>query len=127
MRTQALSVRPLVRNDRVEKWENERFRYFLCMFVCGRGVGVWMGVGCPCPPVRNDIVTPRHLFRDKPIWERLTQNGKEEKRKSTKKRVEQEWNKRNIGPMNNFIKVCVCGCVLFLLSFHFPLILSSIQ
>ena len=20
-----------------------------------------MGVGCPCPPVRNDIVTPRHL------------------------------------------------------------------
>ena len=25
-------------------------------------VGVWMDVGCPCPPVRNDIVTPRHLF-----------------------------------------------------------------
>ena len=23
---------------------------------------VWMGVGCPYPPVRNDIVTPRHLF-----------------------------------------------------------------
>ena len=21
---------------------------------------VWMGVGRPCPPVRNDIVTPRH-------------------------------------------------------------------
>ena len=21
-----------------------------------------MGVGCPCPPIRNDIVTPRHLF-----------------------------------------------------------------
>ena len=21
-----------------------------------------LGVGCPCPPVRNDIVTPRHLF-----------------------------------------------------------------
>ena len=21
-----------------------------------------MGVGCPCPPVRDDIVTPRHLF-----------------------------------------------------------------
>ena len=20
------------------------------------------GVGCPCPPVRNDIVTPRHLL-----------------------------------------------------------------
>ena len=26
------------------------------------GHWVWMGVGCPCPPVRNDIVTPRHLF-----------------------------------------------------------------
>ena len=25
-------------------------------------VGVWMGVGCPCPPARNDIVTPRHFF-----------------------------------------------------------------
>ena len=23
---------------------------------------VWIEVGCPCPPVRNDIVTPRHLF-----------------------------------------------------------------
>ena len=22
----------------------------------------WMGFECPCPPVRNDIVTPRHLF-----------------------------------------------------------------
>ena len=21
-----------------------------------------MGVGCPCPPVRNNIVTPRHLL-----------------------------------------------------------------
>ena len=26
------------------------------------GLVVWIGVGCPCPPVRNDIVTPRHLF-----------------------------------------------------------------
>ena len=32
------------------------------MFVHGVGFGVWMGIGCPCPPVRNDIVTPRHLF-----------------------------------------------------------------
>ena len=24
-----------------------------------RELGVWMGVGCPCPPVRNDIVTLR--------------------------------------------------------------------
>ena len=64
------SVRPSVRHgDRVEKWDNERSGYFLCMFVCGGGVGwgvdgvgVWMGVGCPCPLVRKDIVTPRHLF-----------------------------------------------------------------
>ena len=24
--------------------------------------GVWMGVGCPWPHVRNDIVTPRYLL-----------------------------------------------------------------
>ena len=30
--------------------------------VGGGGHGVWIGVGCPCPPIRNDIVTPRHLF-----------------------------------------------------------------
>ena len=66
----ALSVRPSVgpsvrwsvRGDRVEKWENERFRYFLYVFVCGAEFGVWIGYGCPCPPVRNDIVTPRHLL-----------------------------------------------------------------
>ena len=29
------------------------------------GHWVWIGVGCPCPPVRNDIVTPRQiLFKD---------------------------------------------------------------
>ena len=50
------------RGDRVKKWKNECFGYFSCMFVYGVGFGVWMGVGCPCPPVRNDIVTPRHLF-----------------------------------------------------------------
>ena len=27
----------------------------------GGGVGM-LGVGCPCPSVRNDIVTPRHLL-----------------------------------------------------------------
>ena len=34
------------------------------MYVCvwGVGIGVWMGVGGPCPPIRNDIVTPRHLL-----------------------------------------------------------------
>ena len=30
--------------------------------VGGGGHGVWMAVECPCPPVRNDIVTLRHLF-----------------------------------------------------------------
>ena len=33
---------------------------WVCVMVGGHGV--WMGVGCPCPPVRNNIVTPRHLF-----------------------------------------------------------------
>ena len=34
------------------------------MLVCvGGGDGVWMGGGRPCPPVRNDIVTQRHLFQ----------------------------------------------------------------
>ena len=32
------------------------------MFVYGVGFGMWMRVGCPCPPIRNDIVTLRHLF-----------------------------------------------------------------
>ena len=32
------------------------------MIECWGWVRVWMGVRCPCPPVRNDIVTPRHLF-----------------------------------------------------------------
>ncbi|MEE3022984.1 MAG: hypothetical protein VX367_10290 [SAR324 cluster bacterium] len=31
------------------------------MFVRGKGVGVRLGLGCPCPPVRNDIVTPASL------------------------------------------------------------------
>ena len=56
------SVGPLVRGHWVEKWENKHFWYFLCLLVCWRWVGVWLGVRCPCPPVRNDIVTPRHLF-----------------------------------------------------------------
>ena len=57
-----LSVRPLVlHGHRVEKWANKCFRYFLCMFEYWEWVRVWMGVGCPCPPVRNDIVTQRHL------------------------------------------------------------------
>ena len=36
-------------------------------------VGVRLGVGCPCQPVRNDIVTPRYLFF---ILESLTKEKK---------------------------------------------------
>ena len=51
-------VRLFVGNDRVKK-----LKYVLVTFVCGRmGIGVWMGVGRPRPPIRNDIVTPRHLL-----------------------------------------------------------------
>ena len=62
-------VRPLVRHARVE---NAKTRIYdaavaiVCVLVCWRGVGgvfgVRLGVGCPYPPVRNDIVTPRHLL-----------------------------------------------------------------
>ena len=31
----------------------------MCVRVCVGWARVWMGVSCPCPPVRNDIVTPR--------------------------------------------------------------------
>ena len=31
---------------------------------CWGRVSVWIRLGCPCPPVRNDIVTPRHLLFD---------------------------------------------------------------
>ena len=42
----------------------------VCMFMW-MGIGVWMGVGCPCPPVRNDIVTPRHLFPIRAVFDEL--------------------------------------------------------
>ena len=46
--------------------ENANFRCCSCDCLCVRVyVGwarVWMGVTRPCPPVSNDIVTPRHLF-----------------------------------------------------------------
>ena len=54
--------RSIRRCDPVKKWRNERFGYYLCMFVYEVGFGVWMGVGCPCPPIRNNIVIPRRLF-----------------------------------------------------------------
>ena len=61
------SVGPSVRPSAwVEKCENECFRTLMCMFLCWEGgwVGcrVWMRVGCPCPPVRNNIVTPCRLL-----------------------------------------------------------------
>ena len=38
----------------------------VCVKVCWRwgwgGVGLRLGVGYPCPPVRNTTVTPRHLL-----------------------------------------------------------------
>ena len=42
------------------------------MFECVWGVGVWMGVGRPCPLVRNNIVTPRHLFSRKANYKTCT-------------------------------------------------------
>ena len=33
-----------------------------------------MGVGRPCPPVRNGIVTPRHLFARSPYFSALNSN-----------------------------------------------------
>ena len=35
--------------------------FCVCLCVWG-GVGVWMGYGYPCPPIRNDVATPRHQF-----------------------------------------------------------------
>ena len=34
----------------------------MMLFVCGGRREVRIGVGRSCPPVRYDIVTPRHLF-----------------------------------------------------------------
>ena len=41
---------------------------FVCVCVAGVvGGGVRLRVGCSYPPIRNDIVTPRHLLNCK-IW-----------------------------------------------------------
>ena len=59
------SVRPLVRQHESKSGKASVLEAFrVCLSWKGSWVGpwVWMGVGCPCPPVRNDIVTPRHLF-----------------------------------------------------------------
>ena len=49
---------------------------FIHLCKCG-GHGVWMGVGCPCPPIRNNVVTPRHLFR--PTSAMLGELGRDQK------------------------------------------------
>ena len=43
----------------------------ICVWVCwravGGGIGVKLGDGCPCPSVRNNIVTSRHLSSSEAI------------------------------------------------------------
>ena len=43
--------------------KNDCFGFFF-MFVYSVGFAVWIVVENPCPPVRNNIVTPRHLLID---------------------------------------------------------------
>ena len=40
-------------------------RLWVCWREVGGVVGKRLGVGCPCTPVRNDIVTPHHLLISK--------------------------------------------------------------
>ena len=59
------SVRRSVCQHESKSGKTSVFEAF-CVSLCWKGgwVGRWvlMGVGCPNPPVRNDIATPRHLF-----------------------------------------------------------------
>ena len=48
---------------------------------------MWLGVGCPCSPVRNDIVTPRHLFYD-------LRNQTDQKHAKTNERTNERINER---------------------------------
>ena len=60
-----LSVGLLVREHESKSGKMSVLKLFVYVSVLERvlsGVWVWMGVGHPCQPVRNDIVTPRHLF-----------------------------------------------------------------
>ena len=64
------SVRPLVRlSVCIEKWENERFRTLMCMYLCwGGALGGALSVDGGWPPLPTrpqrycEFVTPRHLF-----------------------------------------------------------------
>ena len=58
------SVRWSIRQHESKSGKMSVFENFLRMFECEWGIGVWMGVGRPCPPIRNDIVTPRRLFNE---------------------------------------------------------------
>ena len=56
---------------------------------------MWLGVGCPCQPVRNDIVTPRHLFSlnltlISYLSRRKSSNKNEKKPKNGKEEAEKE-------------------------------------
>ena len=43
-------------------WKVKKYAHFRCGGCFSACKGVWKGVERPCPLVRNDIVTPRHLF-----------------------------------------------------------------
>ena len=56
------SVRPSVREHESKNGKTSVLdTSCVCLSVVCWG---WVGVGGPCPPVRNDIVTPRHLFHN---------------------------------------------------------------
>ena len=46
----------------------------------GVEVGVWIGVGCLCPPVRNDIVTPCYIREGERDRKGERQKGREKMR-----------------------------------------------
>ena len=62
---EAFSVRPSIRPlVMFESKSGKTSIWILLVYDCvwGVGNGVWMGVGHPCPLIRNDIMTLRNLF-----------------------------------------------------------------
>ena len=55
-------VRWSIRQHESKSGKMSVFENFVRMFECEWKIGVWMGVGCPCPPVHNNLVTLRHLY-----------------------------------------------------------------